>query len=69
MMNSSIPTTYEEWVHCITVKCKISLTPEFARARLAALDAPQSAEAATFSTLYGEAHLKRIIEWYRRVAG
>ncbi len=69
MTNSSIPTTYEEWVQCITVKCKIALTPEFARARLAALDGPQSAEAATFAALYGEAHLKRIIEWYRRVAG
>jgi hypothetical protein len=69
MTNSSIPTTYEEWVQCITVKYKISLTPEFARARLAALDAPQSAEAATFVARYGEAHLTRIIEWYRRVAG
>jgi hypothetical protein len=28
-----------------------------------------SAEAATFARLYGEAHLKRIIEWYRHVAG
>jgi len=69
MTKSAIPTTYEEWVECITMKCKIALTPEFARARLAALDAPRSAEAATFAALYGEAHLQRIIEWYRRVAG
>ena len=69
MTNSSIPGSYEEWVQCITVKCKIALTPEFARARLAALASPQSAEAVTFAARYGEAHLTRIIEWYRRVAG
>jgi hypothetical protein len=69
MTTSEIPTTYEAWVHCITVKCKIPLTPEFARQRIAALGDPKSAEAVKFEQLYGEAHRARVVEWYRRVAG
>ena len=68
MKEGDIPTTFDEWFHCITVKCKISLTPEFARKRIAALEDPKSAEAAGFAKIYGEAHRERVVEWYRRVA-
>ena len=34
---SLVPQTYEEWKHCITVKCGIALTPHYARERIAAL--------------------------------
>lgn len=64
-----IPTTYEEWVHCITVKCNIPLTPKFIRQRIAALGDANSPEAKTFARLYGEAHRVQIVEWYRRAAG
>jgi len=63
-----IPTTYEDWVHCITVKAGIELTPEFARERIAAIGDRRSAESMRFIRLYGESHWTRIVQWYRRVA-
>lgn len=69
MTTSEIPTTFEAWVHCITVTCKIALTPEFARQRIAALGDVKSAEAIKFVQLYGESHRARVVEWCRRVAG
>jgi hypothetical protein len=69
MTETENPTTYEAWVHCITVKCKIALTPEFARQRIGALGDAKSAEAIKFAQLYGEPHRARVVEWYRRAAG
>lgn len=69
MNTGDIPTTYEAWVHCMTVKCKITLTPEFAWQRIAALGDTKSDEAVKFVQLYGEPHRARVVEWYRRVAG
>jgi len=69
MTTNDIPSTYEEWVHCITVRCKVALTPEFARQRIATLGDPRSAEAVKFVQLYGEPHRARVVEWYRRAAG
>ncbi len=69
MTTIEIPTSYEEWLDCIVVKCKIPLTPEFARQRIAALGDAKSPETVKFVKLYGEAHRARVIEWFRRVAG
>lgn len=69
MAMSDIPATYDEWLHCITVKCKIELTPQFAKTRIAALEDTKSPEAVRFAKCYGKAHLARVIEWYRRAAG
>ena len=66
---NEIPTTYEEWVHCITEKGKIPLTPEFARQRIASLGDANSPEATQFARLYGEAHRAQIVAWFRRVSG
>lgn len=69
MTTSELPMTYEAWVYCITVKCNIPLTPEFASQRAAALGDATSAEAVKFVQLYGEPHRARVVEWCRRVAG
>jgi hypothetical protein len=69
MTASELPTTYEAWFHCITVKCQIALTPAFARERIAAMGDARSAEVAKFVQMYGEPHRARVVEWYRRVAG
>jgi len=51
MTSNDISTTYEAWVHCVTVKCKIALTQDFARQRIAALSDVKSAEAVKFVQL------------------
>lgn len=67
MNTSEIPATYDQWVHCITVKCRIPLTAEFARARIAILGNATSPESVRFVRLYGESHRERVLEWYQRV--
>ncbi|MGF1582922.1 MAG: hypothetical protein ACFCD0_26680 [Gemmataceae bacterium] len=69
MTTTDIPTAYEERLHCITVNCKIPLTREFARQRIAALWDAKSPEAVWFEQLYGEPHQAQVVEWYRRMAG
>ncbi len=69
MEKSDLPTTYDEWFHCITVKCRVRLTPEFARERIAALGNVESPEAVRFAKIYGQTHRERVVEWYQRVAG
>ncbi len=65
MMNhSSIPATYEQWKHCITVKCGIQLTRPYVTARIATLSEPNSAENRSFRTLYGEAHYQSVQRWF-----
>jgi len=68
MTANDLPTTYEEWVHCITVKCKIALTAEFARQRINALADLESAESKKFVDFYGEPHRARVVAWYGRAA-
>lgn len=65
-MTTDLPLTYEQWFHCITVKCKTALTPEFARQRIAALGDVKLPKAVKFARLYGDAHRVRVAEWYRR---
>jgi len=58
-----IPQTFNEWKHCIINECKISLTADFARQRLAVYQNRQHGETQRFIGRYGEAHLQRVIDW------
>lgn len=60
-----IPATYAQWRHCIEVDCGIALEPQFIAARLDAL-ARMGDEAQRFARLYGDAHLQRVIHWFRQ---
>ena len=61
-----IPTTYEQWVECITIKCQIPLTKDYIQQRLKSLNDASITETIKFKSLYGDEHLIRIIEWFER---
>ncbi|WP_028296835.1 hypothetical protein [Olivibacter sitiensis] len=58
-----IPQTFEQWKSCIINDCKINLTEEFARQRLAVYWDEGNPETCKFVQLYGEQHLQNIIQW------
>ena len=70
MMNdkSVIPVTYKEWRYCIEIVGEVKLTPTYIEERLATLQDTQRAETKTFAKLYGEEHLQRTVDWFRRAA-
>ena len=62
-----IPTTFEEWVSCITNDCKIEFNQTFAQQRLAVYQDRNDSETQKFVELYGELHLKNILTWYKKI--
>ncbi|GAB3414125.1 hypothetical protein [Niabella aquatica] len=64
-----IPQTFEQWKHCIVNKCRIPLTKDFAKSRLAIYKESDHPETKKFVQLYGAQHLRHIVEWLNLVAG
>jgi len=62
---SNIPQTYEEWEHCITVKCGIALTNDYVNDRLAALENKADYQTQKFVEYWGEAHHAQTLVWFR----
>lgn len=62
-----IPQTFNDWKNCIIHDCKINLTREFARQRLAVYQDKSNPETFKFIELYGESHLQNIINWYKQI--
>ena len=60
------PQSYDQWVHCITVKCGISLTSDYAARRLKELRDERDVRTKKFRELYGEEHWRRTISWFER---
>ena len=67
-MSSTIPGSFEEWHHCITVECGIPLTAEFVGERLAIWRNPKIEETVRFRSLYGDDHWHAVISWFERAA-
>ena len=65
-MPSPFPETYEEWTHCITVECGLSLTPAFIAERLATWRNERSEETVRFRKLYGDEHWHSVVAWFER---
>jgi hypothetical protein len=63
-----IPSDYASWRYCIEVKCGLALNPGFLRSRIAVLSDSSHEETQRFARLYGDAHLKRILGWFRQAA-
>ncbi len=59
-----IPLTYGQWRQCIEHDCGIRLTPDFMHERLAVYVDAGNEETKRFISLYGQNHLKNIIQWY-----
>ncbi len=61
-----IPGTFQEWRNCIEKGCGIELTTTFVTERLRILQDKKHTETKNFLRLYGEDHLKQVIDWYKR---
>lgn len=61
-----MPSDYASWRYCIEVKCGLALKPDFLRARIDVLSDPSQEETQRFARLYGEAHLHRVLAWFRQ---
>jgi hypothetical protein len=59
-----IPTSYEQWKHCITVLCRIPLSAGFIENRLASLRNPAEFETRKFVATWGEEHRLQVVSWF-----
>jgi hypothetical protein len=66
MATSLLPTTYAGWRQCIEVDCGLLITPDFLSARIAALQDPRDHMTRRFLELWGEAHHRQVLEWFRQ---
>jgi len=62
-----IPQTFEQWKTCLVNDCKIPLTKEFARTRLAVYQNLDKSETKKFIRLYGHHHHQNIISWFTKI--
>ncbi|MFT3691027.1 hypothetical protein [Paenirhodobacter sp.] len=60
-----IPQSYDEWEHCITVKCGIPLTSDYVAGRIAALENRRDFHTEKFIARWGAAHHARTLAWFR----
>lgn len=58
--------SYSEWRHALTEQCRIELTPEYARSRVAALQNAKDPATREFTEKYGEAYLQQVIQWFEQ---
>ncbi len=58
--------SYDEWRHALTERCKINLTPDYARTRISALRDTADPHTKEFTAQYGEAYLQQVIEWFEQ---
>ena len=58
--------SFDEWRHALTVRCNIDLTPEYARARITALQDTTDKSTQDFTSVYGDAYRKQVIEWFEQ---
>lgn len=70
---SYVPQSYDEWQHCITIKCGIPLTPDYIAMRIAALENTRDFHTEKFVARWGATHHARTLGWFReaqtRLAG
>ena len=60
--------SFSEWRHALTERCKINLTPEYARTRISALQDPSDKSTKEFKAKYGEAYLQQVIKWFEQAS-
>ncbi|MEM1196334.1 MAG: hypothetical protein AAGH57_09545 [Pseudomonadota bacterium] len=62
---SIVPNSYEEWEHCITVKCGVELTADYVAKRIAALQDGNDHYTRKYTELWGDAQRQQTLEWFR----
>ena len=66
--NNIIPATYEQWRHCIEVRCKVPLTANYISERLTELEDGANPKTKNFAELYGADYLQQVIVWFRQAS-
>lgn len=64
MKNAFIPENYEKWRHCITVECRLELTPQYILERISALQNDSDYYTQQFVRLYGRQYLQQVLAWF-----
>ena len=65
MSTPVMPSTYEEWKHCITVECGLALTPQYVEKRIAALTSNNDEHTKQFVKKYGPEYTQQVIAWFK----
>lgn len=60
--------TYEQWRESYGARCGITLTADYARERLAALNDPADRATREFTACYGEDYRRQVVAWFERAA-
>ncbi len=66
MANSIIPNNFQQWKHCITVECGLTLTASFIEQRIRALQTDSDHHTKQFTRLYGEQYRQQVIYWFQQ---
>lgn len=64
MTSTLFPKSYAEWLECITVRCRISLTTVYVEARLEELKNGQHPRTVEFVRSYGREYTDQVIHWF-----
>ena len=59
-------STYMEWRHALTEKCNISLSSEYARSRILALQDLGNSATREFTSKYGDEYRQQVIQWFEQ---
>ena len=63
-----VPRNYDEWKHCITQKCSISLTKKYVQERIIALSNVNNNQTKKFIETWGPSHHERTLGWFQKAA-
>lgn len=63
MTTPIIPTSYEQWKHCIVKECGIVLTKSFVEARVSAMNDVNNEYTRQFLKCYGQAQYENTKHW------
>lgn len=66
MLEVEIPQNYDEWRHCITVKCGIPLTPEYIAERINSLQDGTDFRTRQFLEIYGQQYHQQVLAWFHQ---
>ncbi|WP_115717001.1 hypothetical protein [Gallaecimonas mangrovi] len=61
-----IPENYQQWRHCITVECGITLTPAYLAERLTVWRSANCEETLRFRRRYGDNHWRSVLAWFEQ---
>ncbi len=66
MSTPMIPQTYQQWQHCITVECGLTLTPAYIEKRIQALSSEKDEHTRQFVQKYGPEYHQQVLAWFKQ---